>query len=179
MKTKSLLAGLILLVSLTQKANADEIQNGKSIFLTRCAACHNINKQLTGPALAGVMDRRPLEWIINFVHSSQTLVKKGDTTAVALFSKFNNVVMPDHNDLTEDNIKSLLAYIKSETGTVTAAPFKKPGKELTPYTPLSFKNYMTIFGYLLVVAGLVAALYFAVVLKKFQVNSKLPSNQVV
>ena len=29
-------------------------KEGKTIFSTRCAGCHNVNKTLTGPALAGV-----------------------------------------------------------------------------------------------------------------------------
>lgn len=42
--------------------------DGKALFSQNCASCHAVNKQLTGPALAGVLDRvsdRKLlnEWI--------------------------------------------------------------------------------------------------------------------
>ncbi|HSU27299.1 MAG TPA: cytochrome c [Chitinophagaceae bacterium] len=90
-------------------------EEGKTIFNTRCRTCHSIDKSLVGPALAGVEERHPIEWIVKFVHSSQTVIKSGDETAIALFEKFNKVQMPDHPDLTEENIKSIVAYISSET----------------------------------------------------------------
>src|SRR3954453_23031204 len=116
MRTKLLLLGIVLFTGIT-KIYADPIEDGKTIFMTRCAACHNVNKQLTGPALAGVDQRHSIDWIINFVHSSQTLVKGGDAQAVALFEKFNKIPMPDHPDLTSDDIKSIVSYIKSEAST--------------------------------------------------------------
>jgi len=92
---------------------APPIAEGKAIFSTRCAGCHNVNKVVTGPALAGVDQRHSIDWIINFVHSSQTVIKGGDEKAVALFEKFNKIPMPDHPDLTAGNIKSIVEYIKS------------------------------------------------------------------
>ena len=55
---------------------------GKTIFASRCASCHNVNKVIVGPALAGVGDRHTEDWIIKFVHSSQTVIKGGDKAAV-------------------------------------------------------------------------------------------------
>ena len=76
---------LLSALLLSMAAFAVPIEEGKTIFAFRCAACHNINKTLTGPALAGVDERRAMDWIINFVHSSQSMVKAGDKDAVALF----------------------------------------------------------------------------------------------
>jgi cytochrome c2 len=90
-----------LLFSTSLVLAAPPVEEGKSIFQARCAACHNINKTLTGPALAGVDQRRSMDWIVDFVHSSQTVIKNGDKDAVALFKQFNNIPMPDHNDLSE------------------------------------------------------------------------------
>ena len=116
MKIKFLFIALALSVA---AAAAPPTEEGRTIFTSRCAGCHNINKVLTGPALAGVDKRRSIDWIINFVHSSQTVIKKGDKDAVALFEKFNRIPMPDHADLTPDNIKSIVAYIQSEAGNTT------------------------------------------------------------
>src|SRR4051812_17969223 len=54
---------------------ANPVPEGKTIFMNRCAACHNVNKKLTGPALAGVDNRHNLDWIVRFVQSSQTVIK--------------------------------------------------------------------------------------------------------
>ncbi|MEO5948583.1 MAG: hypothetical protein ABIP79_17340 [Chitinophagaceae bacterium] len=57
--------------------------------------------------------------------------------------------MPDHPDLTADNIKSIVEYIKSESKPLEEekAPFAKPGKKKTFYTPIKLNNYKFIFGY--------------------------------
>jgi cytochrome c2 len=147
-------------------------QQGKNIFTTRCASCHAVNKQLTGPALAGVEQRHTIDWIINFVHSSQTMVKAGDQQAVALFEKFNKIPMPDHSDLAADDIKSVVAYIKSEAsaGGDDKAPFAKPARLRPAYTPLTFANAQFFVSYFLVIAMLVLALLFAVQIKQYERN---------
>jgi cytochrome c551/c552 len=153
MITKTALISAVLLISTTLLA-APTPEEGKTIFTARCAGCHNINKTLTGPALAGIDQRRSMEWIVDFVHSSQTLVKNGDKDAVALYEQFNRIPMPDHPDLTEDNIKSIVEYIKSEgnnaaKGAVVVTEAEKPS--------LSYSTFMTP-GIVLTFVGLLALL---------------------
>ncbi len=149
---------------------APTIEEGKTLFTTRCAACHNVNKALTGPALAGVDKKQSIEWIISFVRSSQTLIKSGDKDAIATFEKFNKFPMPDHPDLSDDQIKSILAYIVSEskTGNASAAPFAIPGKKKLNYKPYTTKDYEFFIGYLAVISMLIMAMIFAVQAKTFQ-----------
>lgn len=160
------------LISLSVFA-APPLEEGKSLFTARCASCHSVNKDLTGPALAGVEDRRSIDWIINFVHSSQKVIKSGDKEAVALYEKFNKVPMPDHPDLSTDNIKSIVTYIKSETKTDVAnvAPFSKPGKLQANYQPLSITNYGPFVIYIVLVFLLVGVLLALVEVKSLQRNS--------
>lgn len=168
MKSKLFITLITLSVTFSALAMPPE-PVGKTIFTTRCASCHAVNKVLTGPALAGVDQRHPIEWIVNFVHSSQTLVKGGDPKAVALFEKFNKIQMPDHPDLTSDDIKSIVGYIKSEASTgVEKAPFEKPAKVRPAYTPITFANTEFFIGYLVVIALLVLALLFAVQIKQYE-----------
>src|SRR6516162_5454643 len=116
MKTKILffIAISLLLTSVSIAKSTSSIDEGKAIFSTRCAACHNINVKVVGPALAGVEQRHTIDWIIQFVHSSQSLVKSNDKDAVALFSQFNNTVMPDHPDLSGEQIKNIVEYVMSQ-----------------------------------------------------------------
>ncbi|MBK6930910.1 MAG: cytochrome c [Saprospirales bacterium] len=87
-------------------------QNGaQDLFNTKCGICHTIGKgKLVGPDLAGVQDRHPQEWLLNFVRSSQKMIASGDSAALALFEQNNKVVMPDPM-ISDAEIESVLAYI--------------------------------------------------------------------
>jgi len=101
-----------------QSASAQE--SGKQIFQQLCAACHSIGAgRLVGPDLKGVNDKRPEDWLLKFIKSSEKLVKSGDKTATALLEEFNKMPMPDQA-LSDDQIKKVLAHIK-ETGGSPAA----------------------------------------------------------
>jgi mono/diheme cytochrome c family protein len=156
MKLRILALALAVFTALNTWATPP-LEEGKSLFTARCAGCHNVHKTLTGPALAGVDQRHSIEWIINFVHGSQAMVKKGDKAAVALFNQFK-IPMPDHPDLTADNIKNIVAYIKAEAATPAAAEKKAdattPEKPSFDYIGFSSHNY----GLLLTYAGLLTLL---------------------
>ena len=135
---------LTAFIVLTRFAFAYSTDEGKAIFSARCTACHAIEKNVVGPALMNVDQRRDEKWIISFVHSSQTVIKSGDTAATNLFVKFNSTVMPDHPDLTDDQIKSIISYIKEESKTIAATPkvtMQRPHKIQPNYTPIKFTDY--------------------------------------
>ena len=148
---------------------APPIEEGKTIFQSRCAACHNINKTLTGPALAGVDQRRSMDWIINFVHSSQTVIKNGDKDAVALFKQFNNIPMPDHKDLSDAQIKNVVEYIKTEAVAIKKETTKeKPVKAGTKnYFQITFKNFGFMVSFFGLFALLIGTILFAVKVNRF------------
>ena len=170
------------MIALEANAAPDPPKDGKLIFNSRCAACHNVNQELTGPALAGVHDRRTMDWIVNFVRSSKTMVEKGDKDAVAIYEKFNKIPMPDHPDLTEENIKSIVEFIKSEAKPAgeEKAPFAKPADKKENYSPISFKNnFWPLMGVMVSVLLLVATLLFAAkvnTMKKELASRKLSTN---
>lgn len=114
-------------------------KNGEAIFKESCAACHTIGKgNLVGPDLANVQDRHSEDWIINFIKSSQTVINSGDKYADSLFNAYDQMPMPDHPNLTNDQLKGLLGYISekssapvTETASVAALPGdSKRGRDL-------------------------------------------------
>lgn len=88
-----------------------------------CNTCHKVNEKLVGPAMAGVYDRRELDWIYSWVKNSTRLIQSGDEQAVALYNEYNQLQMPSY-DLSDDQILSILAYIRDyeENPPVAAAP---------------------------------------------------------
>ena len=165
MKTRITVFSVLLLMATSLTAKADPIEEGKVIFMSRCAGCHNVQKVLTGPALGGVDQRHSIDWIVNFVHSSQTMVKNGDPQAVALFNSFNRVPMPDHPDLSEADIKNIVEYIKTQASTAAATVVKSGISRQSDllYRPLTLQNDYLLFAvYLLAVAVLVSILLFVV-----------------
>ena len=96
---------------------------GETIFKKTCIACHTIGSgRLVGPDLKNVFNIRSEEWIIKFVKSSQSMIKRGDPDAVSIFNEYNKLVMLDQN-LTDDQIKDVILYIKqrsSGSGQTTA-----------------------------------------------------------
>jgi cytochrome c551/c552 len=161
---------LIFMLTCITMAIGNPVPEGKTIFTSRCAACHNINKKLTGPALAGVDQRHEIDWIIKFVQSSQTVIKGGDKKAIALYESFNKITMPDHPDLTPENIKNVVEYIKSETkSSVTeTVPFSRPDKLRAKFTPLTVDNYNFFLVYVGLVALLITAMLSLVRVKEYQ-----------
>lgn len=94
---------------------------GATHFKQACAACHRIGGgQLVGPDLKGVTERRSHEWLSKFIKSSQSMVKSGDPDAVALFNKFNKIVMPDPA-LDSRQIGEVIAYLKTSASGSTVA----------------------------------------------------------
>lgn len=167
MKKKWMISGLALFMT-TLVFSTPSTDDGKLIFSSRCASCHNVNKLVLGPALAGVGERHTEDWIINFVHSSQSVIKGGDPAAIALFEKFNKVPMPDHPDLSSENIKSILAYIKSETKTTSDAVGFRPEILHPAYTPVAASNWQFFSGYMLLVLLMAATLIQLVRVKEIQ-----------
>ena len=90
-------------------------QDGPALFRQTCAACHMFGEKLVGPDLLGVNEKRSEEWLIKFIKSSQSMIKAGDPEAVAIFEEYNQVVMLDQPGMDDNQIRTILAYIKDET----------------------------------------------------------------
>ncbi len=72
--------------------------------------------------------------------------------------------MPDHPDLTAEDIKDILVYIKSETKTTTEAPIFRPEKLHPAYLPVTGFRFFAI--YLGLVVLLTASLVVLVYIKE-------------
>ena len=130
---------LIMLCSLPMFAK-DEAA-GQDIFKARCSACHSVHEKIVGPALKDVHKRRGSQWLTGFIRSSQSMVKKGDADAVALFNQFNKLVMPDHTDLTAADVENIIAFVAAESEKVLEETKVTPQQAQITAWPLSFMDY--------------------------------------
>lgn len=146
-------------------------QSGAEIFKAKCASCHSIgNGIVVGPDLKDLFKDEDMseKWIRSFIRSSQSLIKSGDMHAMETYEKFNKTVMPDQQ-LSETEINSVLAYIKSEsldqakTATAPSSPVSIASENIKQVddstNPLTLFNYLWIalvVIFLLIIIGVLA-----------------------
>jgi mono/diheme cytochrome c family protein len=104
-----------------------DVVAGKSLFNQNCAACHALNRKMTGPALANVESRLAetegldREWLYRWIKNSPGMIKAGDAYAVKIYNEYNQAAMTAFPTLSNTDIDNILAY--------TAAP---PPQKTTP-----------------------------------------------
>lgn len=96
---------------------------GVKLYKQYCTSCHKINGELVGPALKDIHKRRSEEWLLKWIRNNAELRKSGDKDAIAIWEKYAKNEMPSFTNLSDDDIKSILAYIvqESEGGGATAS----------------------------------------------------------
>jgi cytochrome c2 len=130
-KTRALVAAAAFFAVSAQATPAAHAATGQENFTAICGACHTVGGgRRVGPDLKGVAERRPQEWLLKFIKSSQGMVQSGDPTAVALFNEFK-ITMPDVA-LSPAEIQDVLAYIANGAGAGAA-----PAAEVIPVRPAS------------------------------------------
>lgn len=95
--------------------DAASISNGQKIYEDQCSRCHLFGEQKLGPSLASVEDRRSVSWLLGFIQNSQTMIQSGDPYAVHLYKAYNQMIMPNFMDLSEEDRMDILAYIKHKS----------------------------------------------------------------
>ncbi len=131
---------------------------GKTLFNTNCAACHNLDKKMTGPALRGVSGRHAKDWFYGWIANSSALIKAGDPDAVKLFNENNKSVMTAFPQLSKQDVDNILAYTdtpKEEPKTTTTA-----GPPGTQGSDSGISNEVILGALSLVLLMLVIMLFF-------------------
>ncbi|RYY86239.1 MAG: cytochrome c [Chitinophagaceae bacterium] len=88
---------------------------GKAVFAQNCAACHALDKDLTGPALAGFTARGP--WsdrkkVYEWVHNPAAFMAK-DAYTKGLQKQFGAVMMA-FPQLSEKDIDQIIDYVEAQ-----------------------------------------------------------------
>ncbi len=97
---------------------------GKQLFNQNCAACHALNRKMTGPALANVETRLSeneglgKDWLYKWIKNSAGMIASGDAYANKVYNEYNQSAMTAFPTLSNEDIDNILAY--------TAAPAPTP-----------------------------------------------------
>jgi cytochrome c2/Tfp pilus assembly protein PilV len=114
---KKLLATISFLFLLVINANSIFAQDGEKLFKQNCAVCHSLGKnKLTGPGLEGVAGRVPQpadEWLLKWIKNNIAVTKSGDAYAKKLMDEYKGAQMTVFTDLSDDDVKAIIAYIKA------------------------------------------------------------------
>jgi len=88
------------------------VANGEVIFNANCAQCHFLDKEKVGPSLRGAVKRwGGADKMMEFIKQPAVTATK-NPYAKALLAKYAPTVMPNHDFLKENDLKSLVAYIE-------------------------------------------------------------------
>lgn len=107
--TVMLTALSVLIVSATQ---AQDVVEGRKIFKDKCSSCHQLDRNSTGPALTAKVNELDEAFTIKWVKNWKALVDAGDKQAIEA-SKFSPSEMTTFPQLTDDQIKNVIAYAKA------------------------------------------------------------------
>ncbi|MES3016441.1 MAG: cytochrome c3 family protein [Bacteroidota bacterium] len=146
--TKSLILVSFLAVAAVSSANAQDVAAGGAIFKQKCTACHAIGKVVVGPDLKGLDGRHDEAWLIKWIKNAPAFIASGDPEAKKV-EAFSPAAMSAFPELSDDDVKNILAYVKAEE-TKPAADPKAAGGASAEGGSGEISNFM-IFGLLAVI----------------------------
>lgn len=95
-------------------ADANLAIRGRTVWVRRgCYACHGIGRQLAGPDLAGVTERRDHDWLRRWLKDTKAMLES-DPQARAMLEQYRNMKMPQIT-LSDADVDALLQFLAQET----------------------------------------------------------------
>lgn len=109
-------------------SNAQDAGAGKTIFMSKCASCHNVLKKGTGPALAGLEERH--KWadhkeLLAWINNPAAYMAK-DPYTQGLKAEYGSM-MTAFADVTLQDVDNLVAYV-NEAAKPAPAPAAGSGE---------------------------------------------------
>ncbi|HWB91859.1 MAG TPA: cytochrome c, partial [Puia sp.] len=103
-------------------------ENGKALFLSNCAQCHNPIKVVTGPALKGVTSRVPDRKLLHeWIHNNTKVLQSGNVYFNNLWNSYGRAPMNIFPNLTDADIDAILNYVETYS-----APMAKENTSTNP-----------------------------------------------
>ena len=101
-------------------------QDGKALFQSNCASCHNPLKVVTGPALKGVSSRVPDKKLLHaWIKNNNAVLASGNKYFVDLYNQYGKTPMNTFPGLADPEIDAIIKYVDTY-------PEPGPGASGTP-----------------------------------------------
>ncbi len=153
-------------------AGAGDAVKGKTLFNQNCAACHSLNRKMTGPALANVESRLAedegldREWLYKWIKNSPGMIKSGDSYANKIYNEYNKAAMTAFPTFSNADIDDILAYTAAAPPPPPEDPCVAnpggPGCSEKPAANSSGISNELVLGALVLVFALLVFMLFAV-----------------
>ena len=89
-------------------------QDGKNLFQTNCAQCHNPIKVITGPALKGVTSRVTDSTLLHaWIHNNTKVLVSGNLYFNNLYNQYGRAPMNVFPNLSDAEIDAILRYVET------------------------------------------------------------------
>src|ERR1700744_5322158 len=112
---------IIFLSFLFLSGEVAHAQDGKNLFQTNCAQCHNPVKVITGPALKGVTARVTDTALLHaWIHNNTKVLASGNAYFNNLYNQYGRAPMNVFPNLSDAEINAILRYVEGY-----AAPMAK------------------------------------------------------
>ena len=163
---------------------ADPVK-GKSLFNANCAACHQLDKKMTGPALRYV-EKRLYEdegldrnWLNAWIRNSASVIKSGDTYANKIYAEYNGAAMTAFPQLSDEDISNILAYTAQDKAKPAIAAVT--ATQTTAGENADSLSQTVILGALALLFGLLALGLFLVnkTLRRFAVANEVEIQEAI
>lgn len=137
-------------------------QDGKALFNSKCASCHQLDKEGTGPALRGILEKDPyggdIKKMRNWVRNVNNLVVS-DPHYKALKDKYGSLMTQfDESTLSDVELDAIMKYTSTPIVTVTGGDNNQ--------APKKDNQNAIIFGVISLILAIIALILM-------QVNSNL------
>jgi len=152
---------ILLTFSMALSAQEGDPAKGKSLFNANCAACHKLDKKMTGPALRNVEQRLSDDegldraWLSAWIRNSSGVIKSGDAYADKIYKEYGGAAMTAFPQLSDDDINNILAYTAEEAKAPAAGATVQVGQTPASGSGDGVSNKL-ILGALAVLFGLLA-----------------------
>ncbi|WP_316769280.1 c-type cytochrome [Pedobacter frigiditerrae] len=119
-KSALVFAALSFLIVAGAQAQTDLVE-GKTLFKSKCASCHALDHDGTGPALTELVKTLDDSFLIPWIKNNQALIASGNKQAIEA-AKLKPSEMTAFPTLTDAQVLNIVAYVKEGEPKVAVVP---------------------------------------------------------